>query len=453
MKKTFLVVVILLIACLAALFVVRKSVRPERPSILLITIDTLRADHLGCYGYARKISPNLDRLASEGVLFENTFCVMPTTLPSHGSIFFGTWPRIHGSSSNFIHFSDRSLVYFPQLLRQAGYNTAAFVSAHHLGDSLKSIAGFDEFHFPQEELTADVTLGQAGKWLQQKRQKSFFLWVHLWDPHSPYELHPKFMEKIDPGFDNNFEKHYAFVTPGFYSSEGLQKMIDLYDNEIAFTDFHLGRFLDEFRKHPENRNTIIIVTSDHGETLDELYKTENYAFDHGEFLYDPQIHVPLILVLPNQQHHGLRVKATNSLIDLLPTILSEAGVKIPPTAQGSSLISRIQKSGNPAPDGLVFLQRREYKFPPRPFLAGSQFGVRERTFKLLLNLPNQESVLYRNNADGIDVGLQEKRMQQLLKDRLEEWLRITKDLTANGAQGNEVSEEEAEKLRSLGYVQ
>jgi arylsulfatase A-like enzyme len=453
MKKSFLIAAIVLTLCLAALFVIRKFIQTKPPSILLITIDTLRADHLGSYGYARNISPNLDRLAAEGVLFENTFCIMPTTLPSHGSIFFGTWPRIHGSVSNFIHFSNPSLAYFPQLLRHAGYETAAFLSAHHLGANMKSIPGFDEFHFPEGELRADVTLGQAGRWLKRERQKNFFLWVHLWDPHSPYELHPKFMEKIHPGFDNDFDKRYAFVDPGSYSRESLQKMVDLYDNEIAFTDFHLGHFLEEFRKQPESRNTIIIVTSDHGETLDELYESENYVFDHGEFLYDTQIHVPLILVFPDQRHRGLRIAGTNSLIDLLPTVLSEAKIKTPSTAQGSSLISRITKSGNPQTDALVFLQRREYKFPPRPFLADLQFGIRERNFKLLLNLPDQKTILYRNSADGVDVSLQDDRMQRLLKNRLEEWLRITKGFAANGAKSNEVSEEEAEKLRSLGYVQ
>lgn len=452
MKKAFLIA-IGLIFCLVAIYMIRRSNRSEPPSILLITIDTLRADHLGSYGYSRKISANLDRLASEGVLFENTFCVMPTTLPSHGSIFFGTWPRIHGSVSNFIHFSNPSLAYFPQLLRQAGYETAAFLSAHHLGANMKSIPGFDEFHFPENELRADATLAQAANWLKRKKQKNFFLWVHLWDPHSPYELHPKFIETIHPGFDNNFEKKYAFVDPGFYSKESLQKMVDLYDNEIAFMDFHLGHFLDEFRKQPASSNTIIIVTSDHGETLDELYESENYAFDHGEFLYDPQIHVPLIVVFPDHRHRGLRIAGTNSLIDLLPTILSEAKIKTPSTAQGSSLISRITKSGKPQADALVFLQRREYKFPPRPFLANSQFGIRERNFKLLLNLPNQKTVLYRNNEDGVDISLQDDRMQKLLKNRLEEWLRITKGFAANGMQSNEVSEEEAEKLRSLGYVQ
>ncbi len=450
MRKLTLIAIILAIA--VVLFLQRER-RKDPPNFLLITIDTLRADHLGSYGYSRNITPNLDRLASEGMLFENAFCVMPTTLPSHGSIFFGTWPRIHGSTSNFIQFSNPSLVFFPQLLKQAGYETAAFLSAHHMGAAMKSLPGFDEFHFPADELEADVTLGQASRWLQRKKRNKFFLWVHLWDPHSPYELHPRFMEQIRPGFDNNFEKRYAFVHPGFYTKETLQKMVDLYDNEIAFTDFHLGRFLDQLRQTASSSNTIIIVTSDHGETLDELYETQEYAFDHGEFLYDHQIQVPLIVVLPGNQNRGMRLPGTVSLMDLMPAILKEAGIKPPVTAEGSSLISRISGSNSPQSDAVIFLQRREFKYPPRPFLAGSQFGIRERNHKLLLNLPEQTTALYRNNADGVDVSSQEARMNQLLKDRLEDWLRATRNLAARGKKSTEVSEEEAEKLRSLGYVQ
>src|SRR5262245_32743637 len=139
MTSRFPVAMILVIIAALLAFGLWRISRVEPTSFLLITIDTLRADHLGCYVYSRTISPNLDRLASEGILFENAFCVMPTTLPSHGSIFFGTWPRIHGSVSNFIRFSNPSLVYFPQLLKQAGYSTAGFVSAHHLGANMKSI--------------------------------------------------------------------------------------------------------------------------------------------------------------------------------------------------------------------------------------------------------------------------------------------------------------------------
>ena len=453
--KRLLSFLLLLVLGIAGFFLIRKIMQSERPSILLVTIDTLRADHLGCYGYSRKITPNLDRLASEGVLFENAFCVMPTTLPSHGSIFFGTWPRIHGSASNFIPFSNPSLAYFPQLLKKAGYDTAAFLSAHHLGAGMKSLPGFQEFHFPENEVKADVTLAEAWKWLNQKAsRKPFFLWIHLWDPHSPYELHPEFMNRIHPGFDNNFNKRYAFVDSGFYTKQHLQDMVDLYDNEIAFTDFHLGKFLDDFRTSSQFDNTMIIVTSDHGETLDELYESQNYAFDHGEFLYDQQIHVPLILLLPGHQKQGIRIQGTVSLIDLFPTIITEAKIKVPLMAQGSSLIPRIRNvsSRNSGPDDLVFLQRREYKFPPRPFLADSQFGIRERNFKLLLNLPGNEAVLYKNQQDGIDVAAGEQRMNQLLKSRLEKWLQITGGMVSHG-QKMEISEEEAEKLRSLGYVQ
>lgn len=445
--RTGLIILLLLALCVLLYVFFFGSRAPE--SFLLITIDTLRADHVGAYGYSRKITPALDRLAEEGVVFKNVYCVMPTTVPSHGSLFFSTWPRIHGSTSNFVHFSNTDLAFLPDVLQKAGYAVGAIVSVPHLGKNFQKYASFHEIDFPERERNAESTLRIARRWLGNNKNRKFFLWIHLWDPHSPYDLHPEFMKQIHPDADVNFEKHYAFLKDSSYTSEEVRTMIDLYDNEIAYTDFHLGRFLEDFRAMPAAKRTTIIVTSDHGETLGELLATEGYAFDHGEYLYDHQLHVPLIMVGPKLKHNV--VNTTVTLLDIMPTIFQRAGLPRPPTAQGNSFSSLIDSTGRSRPDSIAFLERREFTSPPMPFLAERQFGVRDRNYKLLYNESSRQSFMYKNGAEGVDVSDEQKRLKELMQQRLLSWLSLTSKLSKG--RGTTVSEEEAEKLRALGYVQ
>lgn len=450
MARRGLSIVVILVAALA-LFLWYRDYRSKRvPNILLISIDTLRADHLGCYGYVRKITPNLDRLSAEGVLFENAFCVMPSTLPSHASILFGTWPRIHGCTNNHMKIANHTLSYLPRVMKEAGYSTAAFVSAFHVGEELEEFGGFDQFDWPKLDRTSDITLDHARGWLKQNGDKKFFLWVHLWDPHAPYDLHPEFMKNINPSFKDDFEKRYTFLGDFKYTPDQLKKMIDLYDNEIAFTDYWLGKFLDEFQSI--YKNTIILIVADHGETLDELVEKERYGFDHGEFLLDHQIHVPMIVILPDHENGGLRVSNTTSLIDVFPTIMDFSRLKTPGSCQGNSLKPYLL--GEPAnhPDSLVFLQRRTFKrSPPRPYLAWSQYGIRERGYKLLLDVPENQSVFFRNSDQPAGGDSKVAKMRDLMERRLKQWLDATSEFENQPSQP--VSPEASEKLRSFGYLQ
>jgi arylsulfatase A-like enzyme len=447
--KRLLSAVVVFVVVMGAVLIYRSQRTPGIQDVLLITIDTLRADHLGCYGYRRDISPNLDRYAAEGVLFENAFCVMPTTLPSHASILTGTWPRIHGSTNNHVRIANKTLAYLPRAMKEAGYATGAYVSAFHLADELKGLGGFDVFDAPKLERPAEATLSLAQKWLAQNGDRRFFLWVHLWDPHSKYFLHPEFMKKINPDFKDDFEKHYTFLGAAKYTPDQLKRMIDLYDNEIAYTDFWLGKFMDEFRRsHP---NTLIVIVADHGETLDELVETQNYGFDHGEFLLDQQIHVPMIVLLPQNESAGTRVRNTTSLIDVFPTILDFLGIKEPSSSQGNSLKAYILKKPANRPDSVAFLQRRTFKVPPRPFLASNQFGVLDREYKLLLDLPEATASLFKNNDRPVTMDAKAAKMSDLMQRRLKQWLDSTAVFEKQPHQ--EVSPETSEKLKSLGYVQ
>ncbi len=428
---------------------IARGAEPE--SFLLITIDTLRADHVGAYGYARRVTPALDRLARRGVVFKNAFCVMPTTVPSHGSLFFSTWPRIHGSTSNFLRFSNSGLTFLPDVLESAGYAVGAVVSASHLRDAFRRFSSFRRIDSPERARTADATLQAARGWLDRNAQSKFFLWIHLWDPHSPYEPHAEFMKEIDPGARLDFERHYAFTNGRTYTPDQVRTMIDLYDNEIAYADHHLGLFLEEFRRRPYAKHTTIIVTADHGETLDELLKTEGYGFDHGEYLYDHQLRVPLIIVTPDATRRGRVVGAATSLLDVMPTVLERAGLPLPPSAQGRSLSSSMDSaSGGRGRESVVFLERRDFTSPPIPSLAGRQFGIRDRDYKLLYDETTRRTVLYRNDREGADLSGRDERVTRLMMQRLRSWLELTAQLSAGA--GPATSEEETQSLRALGYV-
>jgi len=420
-------------------------------NVLLITIDTLRADHLSCYGYSRKITPTLDRLAGNGILFENAFCAMPTTVPSHGSIFFGTWPRVHGSLSNSYLYSNKNLSFLPALMRNAGYTTAAVISSRHLANAMQRVPGFDSLICQPKDQSAPATLSLALKWFENNRPKRFFVWVHLWDPHWPYLLHPEIMARINPTFRDDIEHYNSFLPKQAYSRDGLNKMVDLYDNEIAFVDYHLGLFLDKLRTISNLKNTMIIVTSDHGESLDEMIAKYNYAFDHGEFLFDSQLHVPLIVVLPEGRTARVRIRQAVTLLDIMPSVLDDSRIPIPTTVDGRSFMPLIQRKNISRLPDSVFFQRRIYgnRFQT-PDESEQQFGIRDTNCKLIYNLPSGTCDLYKNSEEWQPFQGDEATKQQLLL-RLQGWLRQTKHRASEHLEST--SQGEIEKLKALGYVQ
>ena len=451
MRGKGLLLIAIFVIIISALFYYYRTAKSV-PNIVLITIDTLRADHLGCYGYGRKISPSLDRLAAQGLLFENAFCVMPSTIPSHGSIFFGTWPRVHGSTGNHYKFTNQSLSFFPQLLQKAGYSTAAFISRDHLTRAIKRVPGFQTVMGakPFEDKRAETTFTQALDWLRGAKPRQFFIWIHLWEPHQPYDIHPQFLKSIAPGFKLDFERRHSFFPKDSYNRESLRKMVDLYDNEVSYVDHQLGLFLENMEKNSYLDNTMIVVTSDHGETLDELVTSQGYGFDHGEFLYDPQLRVPLLVVSPGMKKAGQRVSQVVTLLDLMPTFLQSVGLPVPDTVQGNSLLPFLEGKQPETPPQMVFLHRGKYKERLQPFLLEEQFGVRERTYKLIYTGDSKTWTLYRNGVEEAPV-LDHQEAKIALQQKLQMWMDLTRRLASPTQE--KVSEEEIEQLRSLGYVQ
>jgi arylsulfatase A-like enzyme/Tfp pilus assembly protein PilF len=289
---------------------------PGRLNLVLVTIDTLRADRLGCYGYSTIETPNLDQFAQRGVLFENAAAQAPLTAPSHASIFTGTYPIVHKVRDTGGFVLQPSNTTLAAILQQQGWDTAAFVGASVLKKSFGFNQGFavydDQMPKPgagkmaseYPERRAGEVVDRAIAWLGSQSGKPFFLWVHVFDPHSPYDPPAPFREK--------------------YAGR-------LYDGEVAYTDQQLGRLLETIAKKSPPENTLIAVLSDHGESL-----SEHGEYTHGVFLYDSTLRIAFLLAGPGVPK-GLRVKQQARTIDLLPTLLELMGIKAPQGAQGASL--------------------------------------------------------------------------------------------------------------------
>jgi choline-sulfatase len=336
-----------IVCALLALVALRAAAQTsEKPALnlVLITIDTLRADHLGCYGYKQIKTPNIDGLAADGVRFEHAFTPVPVTLPSHSAMLTGTYPMLsgmHDFSGNKLSPQQPTLA---AVLKQAGYATGAVIGAAVLDSRFGLNQGFDfyydhfdfnrldETNLDEMERPGNVVADLALEWLGKNSQKKFFLWMHLYDPHYPYR------------------------PPEPYSREYAAQP---YDGEIAFADEQVGRLLRFLKEKGLYQNTMIVLTGDHGESLGEHGEKT-----HGFFIYNATMRVPMIIRLPDKSSVQT-ISDPVSTVDLMPTMLSAAGVEVPAQVQGTSLLPALQ--GKPADHdrnlyGETFLPRLHFNW-------------------------------------------------------------------------------------------
>jgi choline-sulfatase len=303
--------------------------RNSSPDVYLITIDTLRADHVGCYGYKQVETPALDALAADGIRFTEAFTHSPITNTSHVTILTGLLPSVHGVTDFGVPLSPQHVT-AAELLKKNGYQTAAFIGAVILDSNTLAPGldrGFDFYdNFPTKTETKErwgrverrgmEVVEHAEAWFDKHRAGPHFVWVHLYDPHDPYEPPPPFSEK--------YKDH-------------------LYDGEIAYADSAVAHWIAFVKKAGVYDNAIIIVTGDHGEGLGEHGEET-----HGLFLYDSTLHIPLILKMPLKAAAGAQrgtvVDAQVRTTDILPTILSVTGVAAPAELNGESLLPLIGRA-------------------------------------------------------------------------------------------------------------
>lgn len=359
------------LACLAlALASCGGAGRDDRPHVLLVTIDSLRADRVGCYGYERALTPHLDALAAEGVRFERAYSHAPFTAPAHASLLTSLLTPSHGVLAWAEELAPQALT-LPDRFGAAGWRTAAFYNNPGLSTS-KMTRGFDvERRFYWE--TADTTLDAFFGWLDGDAEQPFCAWVHLWDVHRPYAWRdwrpPWLVEQIgqrEPDVLAYGEDLFGTPTSlavgrdeGHYnlSSErraapqaidGAQRPLDerdiayigeRYDAGVLAADRGLGRLVEGLRARGLLENTLLVVTSDHGESLTER---ESCYFAHDPFLFEETLRVPLVLRFPGGRYAGSVVEPLARLVDVAPTLYEVAGLAPGGAEQGRSLIGRIE---------------------------------------------------------------------------------------------------------------
>ncbi|HXH28370.1 MAG TPA: sulfatase, partial [Candidatus Polarisedimenticolia bacterium] len=313
---------------------VAACARAPRPSVVLITIDTLRADHLGCYGYARQTTPRIDALAAQGALFTRAYTSLPRTTQSIASILTGKFPRDHGARGLFSTLSPVNVT-LAEVLRDQGYDTAAIVSNMFLRPGRGFEQGFALYDNPPRRWdgdSADEVTSTALSWLRQRPSgRPFFLWLHYLDPHWTYRPSPPYDTLFEggrtpPALPLDREVAEGRLTKGQIIFQNrltpaqVDRVVRLYDGEIRQVDAALGPVLEALGRL--NPPPLIVLTSDHGESLGE----HGYYFAHGEYLYQPTLHIPLILHLPGRIPPGLRSEALAQNIDVAPTILGILGI-------------------------------------------------------------------------------------------------------------------------------
>ncbi len=315
----------------------------DPPNILLYVIDTLRSDHLGCYGYSRPTSPRIDAWARQATLFRRSYAQSSWTRASMVSILSGLQPAVHGTLDRDDGLAT-TLDTLPARLQAAGYSTAGLITN---GNANFGDRGYDHYRYLREQRNrevhqlSDALHNAALDWLDQRpRDRPFFLYIHASDPHAPYEPRSPFRELFArqdlPAQAGGLEAldQLQRTSP---AEQGQQRadLIDLYDAEIAMNDHHFGGLLDALESRGLG-NTMVLLVSDHGEEF-----LDHGGWQHGKTLYGEQLRVPLIIRFPEGRHAGVETDITAQHVDIAPTILRAAGLALPASGQGRDLARAI----------------------------------------------------------------------------------------------------------------
>lgn len=425
---------------------------PAHPNILVITLDTTRADRLGSYGYHRDTSPHLDRLAERAIVFEDFIVPMATTLPTHLSVFTGTHPLEHGVLANVKHGGDRfvtspTLRTFAEYLTDVGYQTAAFVSAAPLKRGTGVEEGFAHFSQPDERTrTADQTTAAVVRHLARwKGRRPHFTWVHYFDPHAPLEPPEPFASRFgDDPAQRRWIAERAMVPserPGGFPLDPLRHG-NLYDGEIAFMDHHLGALLEAGSRDGWLDNTIIVVLGDHGEGLGQ-----HGMAGHGS-VWMEQLRAPLFFVVPGETPR--RIPRAVTAVDVLPTLLRF--VELPDEEGFLGQVSGVDALSD-APEQPVFSHSSARQLEigvgeARSVVEGPWHWVQLRGVEHLFHRHDDPHALY----DVADLQPDTTARMRALADRMQERL-LARGEALGRAPARPAGDALIEELRALGYVE
>ncbi len=435
-------------------------VHPPKPKrVILITVDTLRGDHVSAFGYPRETTPNIDKmLKREGIGFEAAHSASSWTLPSSVSLFTSLRPDVH-------EVEDREQTLHPDVPTLAGafsdnrWESAGFITHVYVSSLFGLNSGFDEFHelsidwkFREgKQLRANELNQNVFPWLEANRDKSFFLYLHYFDPHWDYDPPPPYDTKfVDPAYEGPATGSWQYIQKfvpktELMPDEDLAQVIALYDGEIAFTDHHLGKLFEYLKSLKMWDDTLLVVLADHGEELQD-----HDSVHHIRTLYEEVLHVPLIFKLPGGRPNGWpeRVKARVSTLDVAPTLLDIAGIDIPKSFQGKSLLSLLNHDG---PDRRVFARTMRHRSDSMALIVDGK--------KLIMPFGRKKAQkeLYRLEKDPLEKRSVIKNYPATAKKMSDE-IHALVSVGASGlglpgaGEDAELTEEQKKMLKALGYM-
>lgn len=441
-----------------------------QPNVLLLSIDTLRADHLGCYG-GTVATPNIDGLAREGALFENAACPMPMTRPALSTVHTSLHPREHGVVNNGVALAPDAIT-LAEVLAGAGYDTAAFTPARLLDASSGLAQGFASYTAPDaHHVPAGKVTPQALDWLAARDpEKPFFVWLHLFDPHLPYAPPPEYVRGAGAG-EVSWPSLLATAKEhaGDIPASVLERALELYAGEVAYVDHWVGEVRAKLEQLGALDDTVIVFTADHGECFDH-----GIFFEHSDCLYDGAAKVPLLVRYPARVAAGTRVTAQVEHLDVAPTILALAGITSPPAFRGQALLSGptgTAPEGAFAPGAFALIEHPLYQdrnaqqrarkqdrirsvagVPTREILVDRpRTAVRGARWKLITEGASSELYdLVTDPAEAHDLAATKPQVTSELRGVLDEKLAQT---PLRLREGGDVNPRLRETLKALGYVQ
>jgi arylsulfatase A-like enzyme len=423
--------------------------RDDEPrAVLLVSLDTLRRDHVTLHGYPRRTTPGLEALAGESIVFDDAVSTSSWTLPAHSSLLTSTYPSVHGAVNLHVGLS-REWDGLPRLFRDQGYMTQALVTHLYLSSEYGLDEGFVR-HRLLEQARAEQVTDEAISFLHAFGDRDFFLFLHYYDPHWHYDPPPPYDRTFDPTYDGEVTGvwwEFKELEADTIDERDRRHIEALYDGEILYTDRHLERLFIEMKRLGVFDRALIVVTSDHGEEF-----LEHGGWEHQKTLYEEQLRIPLIVKLPGGQRGGTRIDGQASLIDVAPMVADVAGLPRPPTFQGRNLLElelELGRADSVTPswswsetehtlDGSHLLSMRSGADGEKTLFVRREETIDARRYNLALD-PNE---LQPMDGDGAAIEILSSFLREAEERR-------------SGKRANpsvDLDEEQRDRLRALGYV-
>lgn len=464
MKYVLLPFLTLFIILNLSLFLYSHFHQPNSPNVVIFLIDSLKRDHLGVYGYERNTSPVIDMLAQEGIVYYNAISQCSWTSPSVSSLFTALYPSVHGvvhRGSKKSHCLDYRLITLAEVFKNEGYSTGAFVANPNIIPGLQYHQGFDEFfaeYLREPDLRAPELNERAYQWIASNRKTPFFTYIHYMDVHTPYRPPEPYDKIFQSEFTKSLEKEefYSLKNGGKESTKNnIDFFIDQYDGEIRFTDFHIGKFLELLDKLRVLENTIIIVTSDHGE---QFFEHGNHG--HGWSLYGEEIRIPLVIRFPKSVANQINPQCRVGLIDLSKALMKMVGYGLPYGSHGEDLFNM----------GATFLKRNLFSEDLMPILKNvEEKGIKYEPNRIMINPKNLKAFfslksrhvyeLYDLNHDSSErknIEAKHSDLRLAIENYIRAWekkRKQEKSLIGLREKSIDISDpDELNRLKALGYI-